>query len=716
MLDACMKDYDYESAYRLLTQTTGFCTTVKKDINDTELNFMTNRIIKHTIYSDLRLWERVVLLHKRDRSNGPDRFANPETLESDEYEATVSTLYELLGYGMSANDLAKFASRIATEKFFSSDKEQKIMMLARKLALKCDGIDATRDLILTQNRSIGENIDFASKHRPNDNDETTVHWQEISWLHPSITSRENSGENSGYSPVTSLTSFGSSVVASGSLDGSVFLVHTLNEANLQSRKNLKGLRLEVGKPQHSNSSSSNGDDSIGAISCLAISRGVNHSTRQNAFDIDQNSDNEAILGAIAGCRIIGGTTSGDLNVWSIQDVLTNEFSHDAEDLSSLMSDSYASTQSNHVRSNSNANVKAFRQARKGRYLGGHRGGVTCLSVPDQIYRPDSLISGGNDGLIKHWSLQHSSKLFDKSRRSPMGGRTSRMLFSGRERPSKRLGQEAVNVLAGHGGRILCLETAWHCDRLLSGAADLTMKLWDLSSSGSQCIQTMIGHSGWITNVSFWGRNTALSASTDRSIALWDIRAGSMPLFAIRHHQSPVSDLYIESRNAFSMTSAGADGVVATWDLRKLGYSNSRLEKSVVAATPKPEYTQIFRHPLARMKHSQALVDGAECCGPVTLSKGVSSKYGQGERTVMSVGTDGYINEWDIMSGRIVSKHNTKHNNRISCFTTYNENDNLLKSTRTKRSRHLCTLGGTITAAWDGNIRLRRMSLRKAENA
>lgn len=77
----------------------------------------------------------------------------------------------------------------------------------------------------------------------------------------------------------------------------------------------------------------------------------------------------------------------------------------------------------------------------------------------------------------------------------MGGRTSRMLFSGRENSNKVIGQEAVNVLAGHGGRILCLQTAWHCDKLLSGAADSTMKLWDLAGSGNQRIQTMIGHSG-----------------------------------------------------------------------------------------------------------------------------------------------------------------------------------------------------------------------------
>ena len=41
-------------------------------------------------------------------------------------------------------------------------------------------------------------------------------------------------------------------------------------------------------------------------------------------------------------------------------------------------------------------------------MSGHRGGVTTLDVPSHIYRPDSLVSGGADGLIKLWSLRQST--------------------------------------------------------------------------------------------------------------------------------------------------------------------------------------------------------------------------------------------------------------------------------------------------------------------
>merc|ERR1712038_1110065 len=115
-----------------------------------------------------------------------------------------------------------------------------------------------------------------------------------------------------------------------------------------------------------------------------------------------------------------------------------------------------------------------------------------------------------------------------------------------------------------------------------------------------------------------------------------------------------------------------------------------------------------REPMSVVQHYQSLRGGAKCVGPVMLAKGVSSRYGQGERIVMSVGSNGLINEWDVLSGRQLSDHNSKHTNKISCFKSFHESDNLSRGHRGTKSSSLCLLGGTITAAWDGKIKLRRM--------
>merc|ERR1719215_1484035 len=127
-----------------------------------------------------------------------------------------------------------------------------------------------------------------------------------------------------------------------------------------------------------------------------------------------------------------------------------------------------------------------------------------MTVPSHLYRPESLITGGEDGLIKLWSLRHLSRRpsansattnnTHKDKRisqnllwTPSGrnlfGRTSTTTTT----PSSSLkssmptttSTEPQDVLTGHGGKILCVKVAWHGDRLLSGGADRTLRSWDL---------------------------------------------------------------------------------------------------------------------------------------------------------------------------------------------------------------------------------------------
>jgi WD40 repeat protein len=140
------------------------------------------------------------------------------------------------------------------------------------------------------------------------------------------------------------------------------------------------------------------------------------------------------------------------------------------------------------------------EALAGFAIGGHRGGVTCMDLPPPMYRPDSLVSGGEDGLIKLWSLKSLSTTDQKITQLRQSSQSD---FDD---------QDAQGVLTGHEGKIICLKTAWHGDRLLSGGADKTVGLWDLSSSVGKPITTLRGHLGWVTDTHFWGSNTIVSAS------------------------------------------------------------------------------------------------------------------------------------------------------------------------------------------------------------
>jgi WD40 repeat protein len=311
-----------------------------------------------------------------------------------------------------------------------------------------------------------------------------------------------------------------------------------------------------------------------------------------------------------------------------------------------------------------------------------------------------LVTGGADGLIKLWAL-----------RAPTGSRRTNITSSNEGELSGTTGQQqrgrggdATSTLSGHTGRILCIKTAWHGDHLISGGADRTIRVWDLSTSGGKCIHKLCGHFGWITNVQYWGPNTIVSASTDRSVALWDARVRSAPLFILRSHQSPISDLLVGSRTDPHMVSAAADGTIATWDFRSL---------SDMAASQQPgvkdnfsNSCKIVRQPSETIRHNK--ITDIRAVGPVHLSRDVTDPI----NSFLSVGSDAVLRKWEIATGEMVEEYPTGHCDAATSFESYAQNRGF-----GPQAMHSTDYGarlqsnipdkGFLTSSLDGTIRMRR---------
>jgi WD40 repeat protein len=258
--------------------------------------------------------------------------------------------------------------------------------------------------------------------------------------------------------------------------------------------------------------------------------------------------------------------------------------------------------------------------------------------------------------------------------------------------------DALCILSGHGGRILCVKSAWHGDRLLSGGADRTVRLWDIAGSGGKCLVSMSGHLGWVTHVRYWGPNTIVSASTDRSVLLWDARVRSRPLFSLRHHHAPVSDILVGARTDPMVFSASSDGSVAAWDFRLLGQTSNTARvdgdnflKSKSVSIRSPPYSMHLDS-----YSSRRLVNG-----PVLLCRGVRLD----RSTVLNVGTDCVVREWDYTRDNVISEHATGHCDLVSSFTPIYKGQAIDWSLDCSPEQSAL---GTVTTSWDGTVRLRTL--------
>jgi WD40 repeat protein len=761
MLDACVPSDDYESAYSLLKLMAGLFCSIEEN-EEVSVMYMTGRIGLHPIFAELGLWELVKDAHAsaRQENNEADKKVNDSVeldREESEYEAVVATLYEMLGYGIPAEELARFASWVSEQNgWFRSERGQALLMLARRLCIRrAQGqVSSTpvrkSDLdIMSPSSARRDGIVLQRPQNPKSTSEDEFRIVEMGWCHPAAqSSRRATAAESARRPgtqnlldkleekmpspggnymkraaVTSMAYLGSSVVVTGGLDGGVFMARRVrspsdlngaptNEENI----GMRGVHLDWGSSGSryaagASSTSLDGEYGVGAVSCLAATRGSTlPSTVLSSKAVISPLEDEDLLEAMEGCRVVAGTTCGDLRVWSVKDVFSavfyaNEgnvaFSQMETKTTQKGEDRIASTFMSRKKGGTDfaagSSLTRLKFSLRGRALSGHRGGVSCIDVHSNVYRPDSIVSGGADGLIKLWSLKSPGTT---GRRNigldPAASKLSTDNLTPRSKAARS--GDALNILSGHGGRILCVKTAWHGDRLLSGGADRTVRLWDLTGGGGKSLSSLTGHFGWVTSVQYWGPNTIVSASTDRSVALWDARVGNSPLFTLRHHHAPISDMLVGPRTDPIMFSASNDGTVATWDFRCLTTGSEN--KSGPAKTPlnKTSHCKVVRQPVATLNLDR-FSKGGDIFGPVRLSRGPDPQ----RKTILCLGSDAVTREWDVASGDIVSEHVTGHCDTISVFASLEGDqltDNQMESIGPELPR------STITASWDGTVRMR----------
>jgi len=545
----------------------------------------------------------------------------------------------------------------------------------------------------------------------------------------------NFGDYAGRVAITAMASFGGSAVVTGGINGSVFLAHTINFGPDPS---VGGVQLQWGGKGDAHDR----EAASGSVTCIAASKGSGYrfgaDKAASKPSADTCIDEEEIVSSMDGCQVVAGTTGGSLRVWSLKDVYRAScmMNRDIPSIGGASSPVRSHHASGAASSRAGASDdQVMQDAIAGAPVGGHRGGVSCVDLPPRMYRPDSLVSGGEDGLIKLWSLKSPSSDQEGAGGSSGTGQKQNSIqsrfFNSRQMTATTDfdASDAQGVLTGHEGKIICIRTAWHGDRLLSGGADRTVRLWDLSGGGGgRPLSTLRGHQGWVTRTHFWGPNTIVSASTDRSIHLWDTRLGSSPLFALRYHLSPVSDLLLGNRSEPLMVSAGADGSLATWDFRMLsgaaaeapsspdenanveggGGGNDRAQSSSIRTVRSPMAT-MNHHDYLRSSRSSSSPSSASC-GPVKLARAVA----RDDFSFFSAGDDGVVNEWEAAGGtRTGMPRLSGHADAISGFRSFSAADGLRRVEGGSGRGAVSVVGGTITCSWDGTVRLRRLSRKSA---
>jgi WD40 repeat protein len=120
----------------------------------------------------------------------------------------------------------------------------------------------------------------------------------------------------------------------------------------------------------------------------------------------------------------------------------------------------------------------------------------------------------------------------------------------------------LQTLEGHSSWVTSVAFSSDSGRLASASYDSTVKIWDTSSG--ECLQTLEGHSGEVWSVAFSPDSGRLvSASEDKTVKIWDASSGEC-LQTLEGHSGGVTSVAFSSDSG-QLASASNDSTVKIWD-------------------------------------------------------------------------------------------------------------------------------------------------------
>jgi WD40 repeat protein/serine/threonine protein kinase len=118
-----------------------------------------------------------------------------------------------------------------------------------------------------------------------------------------------------------------------------------------------------------------------------------------------------------------------------------------------------------------------------------------------------------------------------------------------------------HTLEGHLDAVTCLAVSDDGRHALSGSADRTLRLWELSTG--QCLRTLEAPGAAITSVCL-GAHQALSGTSDGTVQRWDVASGRC-LAAWEGHADVAASVALSGDGRWAV-SGGADGALLFWEV------------------------------------------------------------------------------------------------------------------------------------------------------
>ena len=208
---------------------------------------------------------------------------------------------------------------------------------------------------------------------------------------------------------------------------------------------------------------------------------------------------------------------------------------------------------------------------------------------------------------------------------------------------------SAQVVFEHGSSIISIALSSDGTTLASGAADGTVKLWDMETHTN--IATLEGHADGVISVAFLPNGTTLaSGSVDNTVKLWDTVAHTNIATLEGHADAVISVAF--SPDGTTIAAGAADGIVKLWDVenhQNTATFGGEAEGGFTPVSFSPDGTTIAYGAAGSIKlwdiENEETTATIEVIGDAVISVAFSP-----DGTTIAAGLDsGIIRLWDVVT-------------------------------------------------------------------
>lgn len=129
-------------------------------------------------------------------------------------------------------------------------------------------------------------------------------------------------------------------------------------------------------------------------------------------------------------------------------------------------------------------------------------------------------------------------------------------------PSVHLGTTQIAVLKGHWGGVMSIAISTDGQRIVSGSADRTVRVWDINTSDE--LMELYGHTNWVVSVAISTNGKIIvSGSEDATVRVWDMETGAV-LRVLKGNGGRLISVVI-SPDGQRIVSSSEDLIARVWD-------------------------------------------------------------------------------------------------------------------------------------------------------